>query len=93
MKTVLINSLEQLYDLLLNNEDTIYKDGRLAIIKDYLDAAYTGCACQRKKNEDMAFEMLKTLSKEVNYNIVYELKGINNIDKIIFQFDGLSFEL
>jgi hypothetical protein len=92
MKTVLITSLEQLYDLMVNNESIIYKDGRLAIIKDYLDAAYTGCNCQRKNNENHALENLKSLPTEVNISVIYELKSQIDADKIIFQLNNLSFE-
>jgi len=92
MKTVLIGSLEQLYDLMINNEDIVYKDGRLAIIKDYLDAAYTGCSCQRKNNENHAFENLKSLPSEVNYSIIYELKTKIDADKIVIQLNDFFFE-
>lgn len=92
MKTILIASLEQLYDLMISNEEIIYKDGRLAIIKDYLDAAYTGCSCQRKNNENHALENLKSLPSEVNISIIYELKTKIDADKIVFQINDLSFE-
>jgi len=94
MKTILIGSLEHLYDLLVNNEDIIYKDGRMAIIKDYLDAAYTGCSCQRKNNEGKAFEIVKSLKDTINQTVLKELKDKNQAEKIIFQFENvLSFEL
>ena len=85
---VLIRNLEDLYVFLSQYEDIAYKDGQLAMIKDHLDAAYTGCPCKRKNFEAQAFTLVKDLNKNINYEVVAELKNHIKKDLIMFMIDG-----
>ena len=86
-KTVLIPHMNHFYDILSANQD-IYKDSAMAIIKDYLDAAYTGCSCRRRQNEDKAFEVYKILNQKVNINVINELKAVLGAKYLLFFQDN-----
>jgi len=87
-KDIIIPSLRVFYDVLHNNEEIIFKDSNLAIIKDYLDAAYHGCSCKRKENEDKALFFYKTLNEKVNPEVIFELKNALQANKILFFYEN-----
>lgn len=82
-KTILIRSMEDLYALMIHNQDIIYKDSQMCIIKDFLDIAYTGCPCKRKQNESQALDVLRGLHIHADKNIISELKNKLQAEKII----------
>lgn len=87
-KTILIPHMNHFYSVMNANEEIIFKDSTLAIIKDYLDAAYTGCACRKKQNEDKAFELYKILNQRVDINVINELKNVLGAKELLFFHDN-----
>lgn len=87
-KTILINSMNDLYALLVQNQDIIYKDPQMCIIKDFLDIAYGGCPCKKRQNESQALEVLNSLNVHGDRNIIQELKNHINTDKIIININN-----
>jgi hypothetical protein len=93
-KDIIIPSLRFFYDVLQNNEEIIFKDSTLAVIKDYLDAAYHGCSCKKKENEDKALHFYKILNEKVNREVILELKNVLQANKILFFHENnLLFDL
>lgn len=80
----IIANIESFYAILDGNEDLIFKDSTLATIKDYLDAAYKGCSCKRKANEDKAIELYKILHTRVDQSVINEVKTRLNIKEFMF---------
>ena len=81
-KDIIIASPRMLYDLMCAHEDIIFQDTYLATIKDYLDAAYTGCSCRKKANEDKAIEVYKVVNINVKKDVISSFKlalGANNL--------------
>jgi len=87
-KTILIPHMNHFYSLMSSNEDIIFKDTTLATMKDYLDAAYHGCSCRKKQNEDKALEIYKILNQRVNMNVVNELKIVLGAKELLFFHDN-----
>lgn len=87
-KTILIPHMHHFYTLMNANEDIIFKDSTLAVIKDYLDAAYNGCSCRKKQNEDKAFELYQVLNQRVDMNIIEELKNVLGANQLLFFHDN-----
>jgi hypothetical protein len=87
-RTILIPHMQHFYTLMSSNEDIVFKDPTMAVIKDYLDAANTGCSCRKKQNEDKAFELYKILNEKVNMNVVNELKNILGAKELLFFQDN-----
>jgi hypothetical protein len=84
MNNVAIPHIQEFYRLLEENEDIIFRDPTLAVIKDYLDTAYKGCSCKRKANEDKAIELYKILHTKVNQEVIDELKAKLNVKQFLF---------
>lgn len=80
----IIANIESFYAILDENEDLIFKDSTLATIKDYLDAAYKGCSCKRKANEDKAIELYKILHTRADQSVINEVKTRLNIKEFMF---------
>ena len=80
----IIANIESFYPILEQNEDIIFKDSSLATIKDYLDAAYKGCSCRKKTNEDKAIELYKILHTRIDQSVIDELKTRLNIKEFMF---------
>jgi hypothetical protein len=80
----IIPNIESFYSILDSNEDIIFKDTTLATIKDYLDAAYKGCSCKRKPNEDKAIELYKILHTRIDQSVIEELKIRLDIKELMF---------
>jgi len=81
-KDIIIASPRVLYDLMCAHENIIFQDTHLATIKDYLDAAYTGCSCRKKTNEDKAIEVYKVVNINVKKDVISSFKlalGANNL--------------
>jgi hypothetical protein len=83
----IIANIESFYSILDQNEDVIFKDSTLATIKDYLDAAYKGCSCKRKTNEDKAIELYKVLHTRIDQSVINELKARLNIKEFMFFYE------
>lgn len=80
----IIANIESFYSILDSNEDIIFKDSTLATIKDYLDAAYKGCACRKKTNEDKAIALYKIMHTRIDQSVINELKTKLNIKEFMF---------
>jgi len=87
-KTILIPGLRAFYDLMRQHEDIIFRDPTLATIHDYLTAAYTGCSCRKKKNEDSAFELYRIINIRSDMNVLNELKIALNASTLLFFHDN-----
>lgn len=83
-KTILIPNLRAFYDLMRQHEDIIFQDSTLAIISDYLNAAYNGCSCRKKQNEDKALEVYKMLHIKCNPAVINQLKTAIEAKQILF---------
>lgn len=80
--------MQHFYTVMNDHEDIIFQDPYLAIMKDYLDAAYQGCACRKSQNENKAFEIYKILNLKVNPDVILKLKSALNANKLLFFHDN-----
>jgi len=87
-KNIIVSNIQEFYKIMCAHEDIIFKDYNMAVIKDYLDAAYNGCACRKKQNEDKALELFKVLNQKIDINVLNELKNILNAKELLFFHDN-----
>jgi hypothetical protein len=87
-KDIIISCPRMLYDLMCLHEDIIFQDTHFATIKDYLEAAYTGCSCRKKVNEDKAIELYKVVNIKVRKDIISNFKLALGANNLLFFLDN-----
>jgi len=84
----------EFYDTIKFHEQIVYQCPSLSKFKDYMDAAFQGCACRRQANLNKGLELYQQLNSSMDRRIVEELKKNLNVEKFIFENENqILFDL
>lgn len=84
----------EFYDTIKFHEQTVYQCPFLSKFKDYMDAAFQGCACRRQGNLNKGLELYQQLNASIDRRILEELKKNLNVEKFVFENENqILFDL
>jgi len=85
---VTYNTLFDFYNAIKVHEQVVYSCPFLSKFKDYMDAAFQGCACKKQANINKALEVYKALNSSIDQRVLDSLKVALNTNKIYLFHDS-----